>query len=409
MFHNETVFVLGAGASWHYGYPTGEGLVESVISMANRFATYCKHRLESGDVSQAIPKYVQQKIVRESLEGQSLAWKAVQQECVTLAERLQTVRPLVIDYFLAWNKSLQPIGTLMIASSILECEAIWSRQQTNQNRLLAIKNQLRRPDAVELRYYDISKCKDDWCRFIVHKLVYGCSASSDLLQNKVSFITFNYDTSLEFRLMRSLKSIDLLNEQDVDTFFNDDRVIHVYGAVHSGVPTETDFIDANVAATLVQGFSRPPNPTADFVPKMQFLDRCLEASKTLLTIDPHTKENELARLALAKAAIAKSEVLYILGYGFDENNNKRVGLDPSLRRGPTSTRSVMFTNYLDNNIINKRASKLCFGRADQFMVSPVHGEPMEGGFFEKSVRDVYEALELDFDSLESELTAGLSV
>ena len=31
MFTNKTVFILGAGASWHYGYPTGEELVKQVI------------------------------------------------------------------------------------------------------------------------------------------------------------------------------------------------------------------------------------------------------------------------------------------------------------------------------------------------------------------------------------------
>ncbi len=35
MFVNKTVFILGAGASWHYGYPTGEDLVTAVIEKAD--------------------------------------------------------------------------------------------------------------------------------------------------------------------------------------------------------------------------------------------------------------------------------------------------------------------------------------------------------------------------------------
>ena len=38
MFKRKTVFILGAGASWHYGYPTGEDLVRKVIGAANRLA-----------------------------------------------------------------------------------------------------------------------------------------------------------------------------------------------------------------------------------------------------------------------------------------------------------------------------------------------------------------------------------
>ena len=34
MFNRKTVFVLGAGASWHYGYPTGEGLIEKIVLRA---------------------------------------------------------------------------------------------------------------------------------------------------------------------------------------------------------------------------------------------------------------------------------------------------------------------------------------------------------------------------------------
>jgi hypothetical protein len=32
MIEKSTVFVLGAGASWHYGYPTGEELVQQVTN-----------------------------------------------------------------------------------------------------------------------------------------------------------------------------------------------------------------------------------------------------------------------------------------------------------------------------------------------------------------------------------------
>jgi hypothetical protein len=40
VFKNPTVFILGAGASWHYGYPTGEDLVKMVIQRADAAADY---------------------------------------------------------------------------------------------------------------------------------------------------------------------------------------------------------------------------------------------------------------------------------------------------------------------------------------------------------------------------------
>src|SRR6266571_3587495 len=42
MFRNPTVFILGAGASWHYGYPTGEELVKKVLQKAQIAELYFK-------------------------------------------------------------------------------------------------------------------------------------------------------------------------------------------------------------------------------------------------------------------------------------------------------------------------------------------------------------------------------
>jgi len=182
MIENSTVFVLGAGASWHYGYPTGEGLVDAVISMATRFSEYCRRRIGSLQVVQAIPDYVAKQIdVSKGVGGAMLGWQRVSDECLLLAGRLQTVRPLLIDHFLAWNESLRPIGKFMIAAVILECEAN-RRQQDGR-----------------------------WYRFIVHKLVHRCGTSADLLKNNVHFITFNYDASLEYLVCGS--NIRRLTEQ----------------------------------------------------------------------------------------------------------------------------------------------------------------------------------------------------
>jgi hypothetical protein len=52
------------------------------------------------------------------------------------------------------------------------------------------------------------------------------------LRNKVSFITFNYDVSLEYELYHSLKAIAQFSEGNViNKFFEEDRFIHVYGKI----------------------------------------------------------------------------------------------------------------------------------------------------------------------------------
>ncbi len=59
MFTEETVFILGAGASWHYGYPTGEELISRVQRKANELASLWNDKINGGHLSQwdRMPSY----------------------------------------------------------------------------------------------------------------------------------------------------------------------------------------------------------------------------------------------------------------------------------------------------------------------------------------------------------------
>jgi hypothetical protein len=43
MFDRPTVFVLGAGASWHFGYPIGEELLSRVMMPSTEFADFMRN------------------------------------------------------------------------------------------------------------------------------------------------------------------------------------------------------------------------------------------------------------------------------------------------------------------------------------------------------------------------------
>jgi len=94
---------------------------------------------------------------------------------------LEQVNPLVIDYYLGWNSDLQTVGRLLIAWVILECE----------DRALDEGRNINRPRQTGAKF------GDDWVRFVIHQIAINCRKSKDLLDNRVSFITFNYDLSLE--------------------------------------------------------------------------------------------------------------------------------------------------------------------------------------------------------------------
>src|SRR5262245_47077667 len=114
MFRKKTAIILGAGASWHYGYPTGEELIKRVTVKAGQIARYFGHSHDVGNTLR--PQYITDKI--ESGVDTDEVWKVAHKESQKLEAALRQTNPLVIDYFLGWNEELRSIGTLLIAWAI---------------------------------------------------------------------------------------------------------------------------------------------------------------------------------------------------------------------------------------------------------------------------------------------------
>ncbi len=378
MFLNSTIFVLGAGAIWHYGYPTGAELIERIARIAESFSAHCAERMRHASTIH-VPEYVEQ------LPGSSAAkkWQHASDECKKLIRRLHTTKPVVIDYFLAWNESLQQLGDLLISAAILQCEILDLKNDGNQN-------------LGPTREKSPLKGRDDWYRFIIHKILTGCSKSGDIFENRVKFITFNYDVSLEYRLYGALSEFDILEKGDVERFLVDDRIVHVYGSVHDG------FALGDADRESLSSFDPAKNWPKDTEKVKRFLDFCFRSSKRLTTISPDGKMKDSQTLKIANQWIENADLIYILGYGFDEINSKAIGLERLNAKGKADV-SIMFTNFDNINTVNKRAGRLFYGDPASFLGSQQLPRPIDGGYREKSTRNVYEAPEKDFDSIESQL------
>lgn len=382
MITKPTVFILGAGASFHYGYPTGEQLVHSVASLAEKLANYCRFRTQAnmqGRALHSVPAFVRSYM--DETQGQTGAlngWAEVAGACETLRSRLRVVNPLVIDFFLTWNDSLQELGKLLIAGVLLEAEAKWIGN--HRDFLKATP--------------DITFNTTEWYRFIVHKLLYGLKESGDLLSNKVSFVTFNYDTSLERSLHDALSTIDLVEAKDVETFMTQ-RVIHVYGSVAG---THRFLTPINLVASLQ--FGKPPlGQDLGFTMFDELIDQWHVASKSLRTIDATKGENAEALLGI-RNLITSADVLYILGYSFEPLNSQRIGLD-ALANSEKKV-EVLFTNYGDSNVVNARVSRLIHRNPIALVGSFNGGNRASGVFSTKSVRTVYRAFADDFEAPEGD-------
>lgn len=367
MFNKKTVFILGAGASWHYGYPTGEDLVRGVREKAEIILWEYKTPNEDGKAALVFPDTYPRNYKSNFME-------AFHNKLVEIRGRLVQANPLVIDDFLGRNEDIADIGKLLIAMVILECESKStprSSQKGERGEYLA---------------------GGDWIRYIVQQLTIGCEKPEQLLANKVTFITFNYDLSLELRLHRALKNYRWFADGGIsDQFFSKERIYHVYGKLYDFEP---DHPDPPAASYNNKSF-----------PLANEIDRAYDASKNIRTISPDEKTIDTD----IPEAIAKAEYLYFLGYGFDRRNNELLQLGQ--RTDYIGWQYVNFTNFGNSNKVSKSVERAYHLIHEDYVSGSPYGDLLgdhyrkisnptesEARFrCEKSIKSVYDALAEDFD------------
>ncbi len=401
MFRAKTVIILGAGASWHYGYPTGEELVKLVIGKATTARKYFtdypsnsaaplvnRPRIVSGD-DPAVPK--------DGDTGLRKQWATAADKCEDLIERLNAADPLVIDYFIDANRHLEDIAKLCLAWVILEREFVSIRYGGNENRRgIAQKDQARGA------LYDGS---DNWYRFLLHKLTSGCPNGEALPSNNVNLVTFNYDVSLEIELYRGLGHLAKFAGYAEKFITENDRIIHVYGRLRKDPSWQLTEINWETfgGVSLAGGALAQTHPPQFWTDVRAILDHAYEASQGLQIIAP---EKALAgsgpvpdHVQKARKAIAEAECVYILGYGFDQMNSALLEL-PEYLKMDRGSKAIMFTNYNNSGVVNKNAARLFALPPNELLTEGGRIIPNCNSLCEKSVRDVYGALVLDFDSPE---------
>lgn len=299
------------------------------------------------------------------------------------------MQPLVIDYFLEQNQeTVGEIGKLVIAYVLLECEQEAAKKTINPNRKIDPNKGIQDKDR-----------KDNWCRFILNTLVSGAKESKDLLKNNVNFITFNYDVSLEEQLYKGLSNIDIFEEDDIKEFLNK-KIHHMYGQLDLHHTNRDNIFPKKITKKVMVLQDMQTGSDRDKKQKTKF-EIAHAASQNIRTINNVDKGDSDPAFKEARDLIYQANDFYILGYGFDKNNNNRLGLYELLQKRPLYRR-VFFSNFGDRNIENKRASHLFWGHSNDetsFTTKGkmTHGKYRQPPYYEKSTRDVYGALENDFD------------
>lgn len=268
MITKPTVFVLGAGASKQFGYPLGSGLVDIIL---NNFSLSNSKNSVSGKDNPI-----------EIFLGLGFS----ENDIDSFRYELSYAATPSIDAFLEHRQEEERLlGRLAIAYALIPFE---------QTQLLFTK--------------------DSWYYNLLNKIN---PALDNLEKNRISFITFNYDRSLEHFLMMALTNRFKKSENQVNEKLKKIPIVHLYGKL-GNLPWESN---------KPEEFSRDYHPicTPDLIRK---------SSKSLKII--HDKFNpEDADFKLAKQLLAAAKKIYFLGFGYHTDNLERLRIK-SLSNSPSN-------------------------------------------------------------------------
>ena len=249
MIETRTVMVLGAGASKPYGLPLGGELRELILKM-------------NEDDLREIPTGPQ----TSSYDHSGAAF-------LHAFRRSQFAS---IDAFLARRPEFSVMGKHAIAKALLPRE--------NADALLD-----KTPD-------------DHWYRYLAHKMD---AAWDEIPANKISFITFNYDRSLELFLQETFASAHGRPADEARLLVEKIPIVHVYGKLGSMNPELPDFVP--------YGGGGPDQGS-----------RYLYHAEHGLRVIPEGRDNS-PEFITARDLLESAKRICFLGFGFDRMNVERLG------------------------------------------------------------------------------------
>ena len=213
MRDEKTVFVLGAGASCPYGYPSGARLRELICFDGGFWSDYSD--------------YLRRNNIKEEKPGEVNRFRKIFKDANIKS----------IDVFMANNPKLAPIGKYIIAYEVFRAE----RNSCFGEEAKRIQEEEKRAMDSDSRYRrDLIRGTPefqggDWYSYLYNRLIEGLvgkNALPDFSNGNLAFITFNYDRSLEHFLYESFRnSFTEVPESQVIQCLKKLKILHVYGQI----------------------------------------------------------------------------------------------------------------------------------------------------------------------------------
>ncbi len=169
------VLVLGAGASYPYGFPLGSGLTKEVLSL-------------SGDDVKKVLTQVDKGLFTELQEFQS---------------SFRYARRKSIDAYLEGKRKYERIGKLVIAYLLIKRES--------EDTLYHVESEA------------------DWYQHLIEEMMLTESFDG-FRNNKLSILTYNYDRSLEYYLFKMLQQFDKSDDECREAM-EEIPILHLHGQI----------------------------------------------------------------------------------------------------------------------------------------------------------------------------------
>lgn len=264
MIERKTVFILGAGASVDYGFPTSDQLREKIVAPSlRRIYENSKQSNEAHKDSQTgVWNYIFNKHGKDNV--------------FNFRESFSKSGKQSVDAFLEHRQEFLDIGKTMIAMNLIDRES--------ENALF--------------------KAKNNWYEHIYGRLN---TSFEDFDRNNVSFITFNYDRSLEHYLLTCIKNSYDKTDEEAAKVLKKIPIIHLYGSLGSlstlGEDEESREYNTKITTNII--------------------DMCINKIKIIHEDVDLDSDEEFQK---AYELIRDARMICFLGFSYDENNLKRLRL-----------------------------------------------------------------------------------
>ncbi len=173
----------------------------------------------------------------------------------------------------------------------------------------------------------------DWYFYIWNKL--NCSFD-EIEKNGVSFITFNYDRTLETYLLNSITALYNKNDSESNDKLSSIPIVHLHGK-------------------LGKNKFESPNSFVEFGQELNDSGRLLDASGSIKIV--HENIDQDIEFAHAYELLYNAELIVILGLGYDDNNLRRLKIESI--KGHIIGSSYGLTSMEQRNIVKKYPNIQC--------------------------------------------------